>query len=511
MNIYEHYEHNEFGSIRVCFCCGSRLNENKMGPYDLGPYRIVCDECWSNPFLHFPDKKIGKDGFSYPSKQEKIPVVRRWEGDFEKKKLNVLLVEPNYYTRYPPLGLLKLSSFHKERGDSVKLVRFPMKPEKRPDIIYVTSLFTWSWRKVHEAVRYYKQLFSEARLVLGGIYASLLPDHAMSSGADYIQVGLVNKVEDFKPDYSLAIEAGWDSNILFSSRGCIRRCGFCAVPKLEGHITARKSILHLIDNRLKKIVLWDNNILSAPNWRDIFGELKSLGYLVDFNQGFDARLITPEVAERISRLKTKIIRLSFDNSRDHEAVNRAISLLSKASVRKRKIIVYTLYNYTDTPDDFLYRVRQLLRWGVVSYPMRYEPLCVLAKNKYVSHKWNVESLNLVQKARRVVGYAGAFPPYAPLVQKFSKSFKEVFELRPSIEEIRQKLKNRDIEEVKLVYAYYQKHDLTITKLPLEKALQKINSERDELIRVLNERDKKKKQKRLRGSSDWRWRLKAKGP
>jgi len=464
---------------------------------------MVCEKCWSNPILHFPDKNVGKDGLSYPSNSDKILEVRRWKGDLERQKMHVLLVEPDYYTRYPPLALLKLSSLHKERGDSVTLVRFPAKPERKPDIIYVTSLFTWSWKKVHEAVRYYKQLFPEVELVLGGIYASLLPDHAMLSGADYVQVGLVDKAESLRPDYSLVMDTGWNSNILFSSRGCIRRCGFCAVPRLEGHIKAKKSILDLIDHRFKRIVLWDNNILSTPNWRDIFSELESLGYPVDFNQGFDARLITSEAAERISHLKTRTIRLSFDNSRDGQAVSRAILLLSEAGVRKRKIVVYTLYNYTDTPDDFLDRMRQLLRWGVVSYPMRYEPLCVLIKNKYVSQKWNAERLNLVQKARRVIGYAGAFPPYDALIRKFRKRFDEVFELRPSLEEIRRKLRNRDEEEIKTVYAYYQKHDLTTKKLPLKKALGKINDEKEELISIMNRKNRQRKQGRLRGSLDWR--------
>lgn len=184
-------------------------------------------------------------------------------------------------------------------------------------------------------------------------------DSSFLSGADHICIGLFREAEDLKPDYSIVRE--WGSNILFSSRGCIRRCGFCAVPKLEGDISARKTIMDLIDRRLNKIVLWDNNILATPNWLDIFSELEELGYEVDFNQGFDARLITQEVADRLSRLKIRVVRLPFDNSRDRQAVNRAISLSSEADVRKRKIVVYTLFNYADTPNDFLTRLKQLLQ------------------------------------------------------------------------------------------------------------------------------------------------------
>jgi len=262
----------------------------------------------------------------------------------------------------------------------------------------------------------------------------------------------------------------------------------------------------LIDNGLKKIVLWDNNILAAStNWRVIFSELEQLNYKVDFNQGFDGRLITAEVAERISRLKTRLIRLAFDNSGDCQAVGQAISHLAKAGVRKRKIVVYTLFNYSDTPDDFFNRVKQLLRWGVVSYPMRYEPLCVLEKNKFISPRWNAKKLNFVQQARRVIGYAGVFPPYPGLIRKFKKAkgFDEAFELRPSLQEIKRKLKNLSEEEAKLVYAYYQKYDLTTTKLPLEIALIRTKEEKEELNQTSNMKKRNKEQKRLRGSPDWR--------
>jgi hypothetical protein len=489
---------------QLCLCCGLEDEENLRGPYEQNPYKIVCERCWSKPFLHFPDKVIGKDGLSYAAYKNgiKTPRPRLWNADFDRKDKNVLMVEPNYYTRYPPIGLLKLSSFHKSRGDSVKLVRYPERPKKKPDIIYVTSLFTYSWREVHEAVGYYKRLFPQTRLVLGGIYASLLPDHAMLSGADYVQIGLVEQAENLKPDYSLLRKTGWDSNILFSSRGCIRKCGFCAVPKLEGYVRIRGSITDRIHRRLKKIVLWDNNVLSTPGWRDVFDELEEIGFEVDFNQGFDARLINQEVAERISRLKIKTIRISFDNSRDKRAVGRAISLLSEVGVRKREIIAYTLYNYTDTPDDFLRRVKQLLEWGTVSYPMRYEPLCALIKNKYTSPKWSAPRLDLVQKARRVIGYAGAFPPYAPLIKKLSNRFNDAFELRPSIQEIRRELECGK-DEVELVYAYYRKHNLTTKKLPLKEALSRISSDIRGLADISNERSRRKRQKRLGGPLDWR--------
>ena len=89
--------------------------------------------------------------------------------------MHILLVEATYCTRYPPSGLLKLASYHRVKGDSVELIRGCSFPDRKPDKVYVISLFTWGWKEIWEAVRYYKGLFSIAEICLGGIYASLMP------------------------------------------------------------------------------------------------------------------------------------------------------------------------------------------------------------------------------------------------------------------------------------------------------------------------------------------------
>ena len=93
--------------------------------------------------------------------------------------MNILLVEPNYYTQYPPLGLLKLSTLYKAQGHEVRFVRgLSLVTRFIPDEIKVTSLFTWAWKPVWEAVAFYRALFPNAKVSLGGVYASLTPEHA---------------------------------------------------------------------------------------------------------------------------------------------------------------------------------------------------------------------------------------------------------------------------------------------------------------------------------------------
>src|SRR5437868_15246284 len=136
--------------------------------------------------------------------------------------MKILLVEPAYYSQYPALGLLKLSTLYKSRGHEVRFVRgLSLVTKFVPDEIKVTSLFTWAWKPVWEAVAFYRALFPKAKVSLGGIYASLTPEHARQSGADEVVTGIIRDAEDLMPDYDLVPE--WHeqraASILFSHRG----------------------------------------------------------------------------------------------------------------------------------------------------------------------------------------------------------------------------------------------------------------------------------------------------
>ena len=353
-----------------------------------------------------------------------------------KSNLKVLLVEPKksnkYHTPYPPLGLLKLASYHRQRGDLVRLVNGVSGNGFGPDIIYITSLFTYAWEPVHEVIRYYSAEYKNARVIVGGIYASLCTEHLRKAFGSRVEIvkGLVPELENLLPDYSLVPE--WDASILFSSRGCISRCRFCSVPQLEPEFETKDSIKHLIYPGHRKAILWDNNILASPYWHNIFNELEKLELEVDFNQGLDARLLTEEIALRLKQMNVPIVRLAYDSKGIKVPLKRAIDLLQNAGINGRRIIIYCLYGFLDTPLDFLERVTNLINWGVVAYPMRYQPLEPYGKDSYISLNWQPEQLEMIAKARRVIGCGGSFPPYEGLLKKLNnaKSFEEAFSLRP---------------------------------------------------------------------------------
>jgi len=346
---------------------------------------------------------------------------------------HILLVEPDYYSQFPPIGLLKLSTYFKNKGYTTELIKGCKFPEKKPDSVFITSLFTWTWKPVWSAVKYYKMWYPQVDTWLGGIYASVLPDHAQLSGADHICQGVFTEAEELMPDYSL--KPNWNGSIIFSSRGCNRKCGFCAVPRIEGTLnSAQDSIKKYVWPSHTRIIFFDNNFLWNPHKDAIFEELREIRKPVDFNQGLDARLITDEIAQNLSNIpldQSAGVRIAYDSRDQKKAVENAIQRLSENNISKRKVFVYTLFNYNDTPENFLERVLDILNWGAISYPMRYEPLVALEKNQYVSPNWTKQQLEAVQKARRVIGFSGIFPPYKALIDKFERAgnFDEAFELR----------------------------------------------------------------------------------
>ena len=234
---------------------------------------------------------------------------------------------------------------------------------------------------------------------------------------------------------------------MFTSRGCIRSCPFCMVPKIEGKIrSVIDDIQRFIYTGHKKIILWDNNFLASPNWKKIIRDLHDLDLLVDFNQGLDARLINEEKASMLSSLRFRLIRLAYDSKKEKKSITKAVDLLSDFGIKKRNILIYALYNFYDSefsngdnPSSFFERIRYISKIGCVSYPMRFEPLDSLQKNQYISPLWTSKQLEMMAKARRVIGFGGAFPPYEGLVKKFSSAntFEEAFSLystKPIIKE-----------------------------------------------------------------------------
>ena len=176
----------------------------------------------------------------------------------------------------------------------------------------------------------------------------------------------------------------------FTTRGCLRHCSFCAVPKIEGELRELK------EWRVAPIVC-DNNFLVASK-RHIENAITRLSALpfVDFNQGLDARLFTAWHADQLARLPSVKVRFAFDHTSSEFAVAGAVERARKAGLRN--FGCYVLIGFKDTPDDALYRLEKVRAWKIRPTPMRFQPLNAMRKNEYVAPSWTEEML------RRVMHY-----------------------------------------------------------------------------------------------------------
>ncbi|MCL4378167.1 MAG: cobalamin B12-binding domain-containing protein, partial [Actinobacteria bacterium] len=121
--------------------------------------------------------------------------------DFSKYEF--LLVEPVAKTPYPPLGLMKISSMlkNKFRNCIIESQVGNLIPKKiiEPKGIYITSLFTWDLKKVVDSIKYYRRLFPNSDIKVGGIAATINPDFIIKNTGIEPHRGIFDMAEYYSP------------------------------------------------------------------------------------------------------------------------------------------------------------------------------------------------------------------------------------------------------------------------------------------------------------------------
>ena len=250
-------------------------------------------------------------------------------------------------SKYHNLALMKLSAYHKQKGDETELY----KPIfiKTYDRVYVSKIFT----KFHINELYIPENFYRA----GG------------SGFD-LERRLPDEVEHLMPDYSLY---NLDYSLGFTTRGCIRNCGFCIVREKEGNIREHAEVEEFLNPRSNIIVLLDNNFLALPSHIKKLQKYIKEGWKMDFNQGLDIRLINKENAKILAKVKHyKQIHFAWDQMSYENEVREGLKILFKAGIKPYRIMVMMLCNYNTTFEEDIYRFNELINLGVDPFVMIYE-------------------------------------------------------------------------------------------------------------------------------------------
>ncbi len=378
---------------------------------------------------------------------------------------NILLVEPAYRNKYPPLGLMKIAQYHGPRGkrDNVRFIKGEDETALGStwDRVYVTTLFSFEWKRIAAAIDFAIECAGGApeRVFVGGIAASLMHQRFVEQpqwrGVRFIR-GLLTEppavalqlddfagefyaddvdstpIEDLIPDYGILNQVEYqypvrDAYFTYASRGCIRSCSFCGVPKLEGAQRDTKSLTGVVRGiedlygAKKDLILMDNNVVASARFREIVAEIRDLGFTkgavlrrgrnavqrrVDFNQGVDARILCkdPVYLRELSSTCIKPLRIAFDHLGLTKVYTQSIRYACEFGLTE--LSNYMLYNFHDSPQDLFERMRlnvglnEELGIRIFSFPMRYQPTD-LPNRSHVGEKWNryyLRSLQIILQA-----------------------------------------------------------------------------------------------------------------
>lgn len=286
----------------------------------------------------------------------------------------ILLIEPNYKNKYPPMGLMKIATYYRNLGDDVKffkgdlrelvlddtyeallkqlyanddsvfwekykpdiclylkkgykeaLERIPLVadnpiikalflsyrkyyynkdyflPENRIyDRVGVTTLFTFYWDITIDTINFAKQLCKrEEDVMVGGVMATILADRVEQATGIKPYEGTLSKpgilddndmiIDTLPLDYSILEEIDYkypasDGYLAYMTRGCINKCAFCAVPKLEPEYKSYLPISEQVRwaqekfGGKKDLLLLDNNVLASCQYTQIIDEIKNAGF-----------------------------------------------------------------------------------------------------------------------------------------------------------------------------------------------------------------------------------------
>ena len=355
----------------------------------------------------------------------------------DKKK--VLLIEPNYSNKFPPIGLMKLSTYYKNLGgwevvfykgdlkcfvieriadkcvDMFNKIDSSIDWSLKKDLIFdfirtrkkdyiakigleksnfyvillgqlndfkdyywkgiwkkepewdrvgVTTLFTFYWDITIETINFAKYLVKDTKnLMVGGVLASIQPKEIEAATGIKPYVGILNIpgqldegdtqiIDELPLDYSILDEIEYKypmSNAFYGymSRGCIRKCPFCAVPTLEPvynpyiGLTDRIEKTRVEFGDQKDLLLMDNNVLASDNFEDIINEIKACGfergakYIQQREMDIAARNLQAGVNDRayIRKLQSLIVKF-YENITNVDESYELYKIIDKYHIKK---------------------------------------------------------------------------------------------------------------------------------------------------------------------------------
>lgn len=299
---------------------------------------------------------------------------------------------------FPNLALMKISAWHKSKGDWVEWYEPLMGTYDR---VYVSKVFSDEYSKP------YTDPIDSIEVYTGGSGFAFGLKEGHETYDPEKDKPLPDFIDHIMPDYSIYnIE---DTAYGFLTKGCPRGCSFCHVEKMQGRRTITVARLSEFWGGQKNIVLLDPNLTASLDWNMHIHDLADSKAYVDFSQGLDARLLTVEKIQGLNNVKWKRIHFAWDNPDENlrPAFERIKTNLKGCN--RNKVSAYVLTNYNSTFEQDLMRIQTLREFNIQPYVMIYRkhtapkkvkqlqrwcsPFCFWKCETFDDYRYNHESTN----------------------------------------------------------------------------------------------------------------------
>jgi hypothetical protein len=252
------------------------------------------------------------------------------------------LIDVDGHKGHPNLALMRLSAYHKNQGHTVDW----WNGFEHYDRVYMSKVFTFTPD--------FDTVINADEIIRGGTgykdYGSLPPE-----------------IEATYPDYS--IYPNYKAAIGFLTRGCIRNCPWCIVPRKEGYIHPAATWQEIKRPDSREIVFLDNNVLASDHGLQQIEEMGSEKIWVDFNQGLDARLIDKDVAQLLAHLHwIRFVRVSCDAEAMLPVVINAAQRMVNAGISRSRLWSYVLVQDIKTAHKICVTLDD---WGITPFAQPY--------------------------------------------------------------------------------------------------------------------------------------------
>ncbi len=310
--------------------------------------------------------------------------------------MNVGLIDVDGHN-FPNLPLMKLSAWHKARGDHVEWY-IPMF-SGHMDKVYISKVFSFTPD--------YEYAIDADEIVRDGSGYAIRTENGREIFDTTKDTQLPHEIEHIYPDYDLYPELCKDTAYGFLTRGCPRGCEFCHVEAKEGRCSHKVADLSEFWRGQKNIVLCDPNLIACPDWKDLLQQLIDSKARVNINQGIDIRIMTPEKAEMIKQLRVDSVHFAWDRYEDKELIVPKFKQFKEITGwRARKTGVYVLTNFNTTIAEDLERIYTLRE-------LDYTPYVMIYNKEQTKSTDTIRRLQRWVNNKRIFGTVKRFEDYDP--------------------------------------------------------------------------------------------------